>query len=175
MVRTVYLLCLALCLLSCSKSKKEAEKVVETQVKTIKTVDFEGLTPYLTAKDDKTYVVNFWATWCAPCIKELPYFQELDSVYADDQLELTLISLDFPDQVDSKLIPFVEKHQIKEKVVLLDAPNENEWIPKIDSTWSGAIPATIIFNKEKRAFFEQSFTKEALFEEVEKFTNNTKI
>ena len=69
----------------------------------------------------------------------------------------------------------MEKHQIAEKVVLLDDPNENEWIAKIDSSWSGAIPATIIFNKNKRAFYEQSFTKEALFEEVEKFTNNTKI
>ena len=175
MLRTAYLSILALCLLACSKVKKDAEKIVEAQVETITTVDFEGLTPYLTAKDDKTYVVNFWATWCAPCIKELPYFQALDTVYSDDQLQLTLVSLDFPDQVNSKLMPFVEKHQIKEKVVLLDAPNENEWIPKIDSTWSGAIPATIIFNREKRAFYEQSFTKEALFKEVEKFTNNTKI
>ena len=54
--------------------------------------------------------------------------------------------------------------------MLLDAPNENEWIPKIDASWSGAIPATIIFNKDRRAFFEQSFTKEQLFKEVEKFT-----
>ncbi len=175
MVRIVYLTCLVFCLLACSKVKKEAQEVAEKQVKKVKTVDFEGLTPYLSANDDKTYVVNFWATWCAPCIKELPYFQELDSTYADDQLQLTLVSLDFPDQVEKKLIPFIEKHQIEEKVVLLDAPNENEWIPKIDSSWSGAIPATIIFNKDRRAFFEQSFTKEALFEEVEKFTNNTKI
>jgi thiol-disulfide isomerase/thioredoxin len=118
--------------------------------------------------------VNFWATWCAPCVKELPYFQALDTSYSKDELKLTLVSLDFPEKLESKLIPFVEKHKIKDKVVLLDAPNENEWIPKIDANWSGAIPATIIFNKEKRAFYEQSFTKEQLFEEVEKFTKNIK-
>lgn len=161
--------------MACTQGKKEKKDLAEAQPKPVKVVNFEGLQPYLSANDDKTYVVNFWATWCAPCVKELPYFQELDSTYSNDQLQLTLVSLDFPDQIESKLIPFTEKYQINEKVVLLDAPNENEWIPKIDSTWSGAIPATIIFNKNKRAFYEQSFTKEALFEEVEKFINNTNI
>lgn len=158
--------------LSC-KGEKNGEKLVAEAKKTsIKVVDFKGLDPYLKTKDDKIHVVNFWATWCAPCVKELPYFQELDNAYADGELQLTLVSLDFPDKIESKLIPFVEKHDIKEKVVLLDAPNENEWIPKIDSSWSGAIPATIIFNRDKRAFYEQSFTKKQLFNEVKKFTKN---
>ena len=160
---------------SCTHKEKTENTSVKLEEETIKTVDFDGLEPYLKAGDDKIYVVNFWATWCAPCVKELPYFQELDSIYSDDELKLTLVSLDFPDKLQSKLIPFAKKYNITNKVVLLDAPNENEWIPKIDENWSGAIPATLIFNKDKRVFFEQSFTREALLGEVAKFIKNTKI
>ena len=170
MLRSILLCCFVVIFISCKGKKKNEKFVTSTKESIIKVVDFEALEPYLQANDDKTYVVNFWATWCAPCVKELPYFQELDATYANDELKLTLVSLDFPEKLESKLIPFVEKHNIKEKVVLLDDSNENEWIPKIDTTWSGAIPATIIFNKDKRAFYEQSFTKEQLFKEVEKFT-----
>lgn len=170
MFKSVFLGCFLVLFISCKEENKNEELVASTKESIIKVVDFEGLEPYLKTDDDKTYVVNFWATWCAPCVKELPYFQELDNAYSADKLKLTLVSLDFPEKLESKLIPFVEKHNIKEKVVLLDDSNENEWIPKIDATWSGAIPATIIFNKDKRAFYEQSFTKEQLFKEVEKFT-----
>jgi len=80
-----------------------------------------------------------------------------------------LVSLDFPDKLDSNLIPFIKKNSIQPKVILLDAPNENEWIPKIDESWSGAIPATLIYNKNKRSFYEQSFTREELINELERF------
>ena len=174
MLKHILLGCSVILFFSCKGQKKEENLVAKAEKSSVKVVDFESLTPYLEAKDDKTYVVNFWATWCAPCVKELPYFQELDSQFSDDQLSLLFVSLDFPDKVESKLIPFIEKRGMKEKVVLLDDSNENEWIPKIDENWSGALPATLIFNKDKRVFYEQSFTKEQLFNEVEKFTK-TKI
>ena len=66
--------------------------------------------------------------------------------------------------------PFVKKRKIKSQVILLDDPYENEWIPKVDEAWSGAIPATLIFNKSKKAFYEGSFTLESLNEEIIKFT-----
>ena len=131
--------------------------------------DFNGFKKYLNQKDDKVYIVNFWATWCAPCVKELPYFQEIHDEYKNKNVEVILVSLDFPDKLDSNLIPFIKKNSIQPKVILLDAPNENEWIPKIDESWSGAIPATIIYNKNKRSFYEQSFTREELINELEKF------
>ena len=168
-MRFLFVACVLVLFLSCKEEGQKKKLAVKSDESSIQVVDFEGLEPYLKAGQDKTYVVNFWATWCAPCVKELPYFKELDASYTDDQLSLTFVSLDFPAKLESKLIPFVEKYGIKDKVVLLDAPNENEWIPKVDSGWSGAIPATLIFNKNKRAFYEQSFTKEQLFKEVEKF------
>lgn len=131
--------------------------------------DFEGLKPFLKTDTNKIYVVNFWATWCAPCIKELPYFEALNSAYKDKNVELLLVSLDFPKKYDSHLKPFIKKHNLKSKVIALDDNDSNTWIPAIDPEWSGAIPATLIFNKDKRQFYEQTFTYEALEKEVKQF------
>ena len=152
---------------SCKNRDTPIEK--ERQNDVIEVLNLSELEPLLKNADaEKTYVINFWATWCAPCIKELPYFQELHE--SQEDIEVILVSLDFPDKLESQLIPFIEKNKITPQVILLDDPDENTWIPAVDSTWSGALPATIIYNKNKRSFYEQSFTKEGLMSEVEKFT-----
>ena len=132
--------------------------------------DFDGIEHYLKQSDDKVYVVNFWATWCAPCVKELPYFEQIQQDFKEN-VEVVLISLDFPSQYESKLIPFLEKKQLTSKVIVLDDPDMNSWIPKIDSEWDGAIPVTLIYNKDQRQFYPQSFTYDALSSEVRKFMN----
>ena len=124
----------------------------------------------LNKNDNTTYIINFWATWCAPCVKELPYFEELHTNYSNKNIKVLLVSLDFPDKFESQLVPFIKRKEVTAQVVFLDDPNENTWIPKVDESWSGALPATLIYNKEKRAFYQQSFTKESLFKEIEKFT-----
>lgn len=132
--------------------------------------DFQGVEQFLHSTDSKTYVVNFWATWCAPCIKELPYFEQIQDKYVDE-VEVILISLDFPSQYETKLKPFLKEKQLKSKVIVLDDVDMNSWIPKIDSKWDGAIPVTLIYNKEKRQFYPQSFTYDQLMSEVKKFIN----
>ena len=114
----------------------------------------------------KTYVVNFWATWCAPCIKELPYFEALNK---NQNIDVLLVSLDFPQHKESRLLPFIKKNQLQSKVVHLDDTNETFWINAIDTTWSGAIPATIIYNNQKRGFYERLFTQKELETLVESF------
>jgi thiol-disulfide isomerase/thioredoxin len=162
-----FILVLALfTLLSCKE--KRVKTLSANENAQIEIYDFNGLEPLLTTEDNRTYVVNFWATWCKPCIEELPYFEDLQAENKD--IKVILVSLDFPDKLESQLKPFIAEKQLKSQVVLLDDPYENEWIPKIDSTWSGAIPATLIFNKSKRAFYERSFTKISLLEEIVKFT-----
>lgn len=115
-------------------------------------------------QNDTTYVVNFWATWCKPCVNELPYLEQIKETYKNDKLQVVLLSLDFKKQYDTKLKPFVEKRKIKSQVVLLDEPNYNLWIDKVDSTWGGAIPATVIFNNDKKYY--QFFEREITFEEL---------
>ncbi len=165
--RIFAIICLITVVSSC---KKEADNVVKAQENDIIEVyNFSELEPLLNIKDDdKIHVVNFWATWCAPCIKELPYFEELHTT--NNNVEVILVSLDFPDKFESQLIPFVKKNNLKPQVILLDDPNENKWIAEIDESWQGALPATLIYTNTKRMFYAQSFTREDLFREIEKFT-----
>ncbi len=130
--------------------------------------DFEGITPLLHRNDGKTRIINFWATWCKPCVAELPYFELVNSRYPDDKVEVILVSLDVPNQVESKLIPFLKKQKIQSKVVLLDDPDANSWIPKVNLNWTGSIPATIIYKGGVRRFYEQSFTYNELEKELKK-------
>jgi thiol-disulfide isomerase/thioredoxin len=150
-------------LLSCKKE--------DAQILSVKTYTYNELKPLLEKNDGKTYIINFWATWCAPCVKELPYFEKINQEYSDKNVEVLLVSLDFPKQVDKKLIPFINKRKLKSEVVLLDDINENVWIKAIDESWSGAIPATIIYNKNNRKFYEQSFDYKTLKNELRTFLN----
>ncbi|MCU0378653.1 MAG: TlpA family protein disulfide reductase [Bacteroidales bacterium] len=101
----------------------------------------------LAASDDRLYVINFWATWCAPCVKELPHFEKISKEYKSDKVKFVLISLDFPSQVDKQLIPFLKKNKITLPVSVMTDLDYNEWIEKVDTSWQGNIPATLIFNK----------------------------
>ena len=126
----------------------------------------DGKTVHLKDFRGSFILLNFWATWCKPCIKELPYFEEVTQQYADDKLKVILVSLDFPDKLKDQVAPFVEKRNLKSQVVLLDDPDANGWIPKVSEEWSGAIPATVIYKNNERRFYEKSFTREELFEEI---------
>lgn len=147
-------------------SEMEDENLASTD---LEVYDYEGLKSFLTTDSDTTYVVNFWATWCAPCIKELPYFEQMNSNYSNKKVEVILVSLDFPKKYDTNLKPYIKKNQLKSKVIALNDPDANSWIPKISEEWSGSIPATLIFNKDKRQFYEQSFTYDELETEVKQF------
>jgi len=166
----------ALVLFNCKETSQETSKSISSVTEAIENdaleiYDFDGVKKYLNLENETVYVVNFWATWCAPCVKELPYFEELGAVYKDKNVEVILISLDFPKHYESKLKPFLKKQDINSKVIVLNDTDMNTWIPQVNEEWSGAIPATLIYNKDKRQFYEQSFNFEELKIEVDKFLN----
>ena len=150
-----------LLLFSCNEPSKD----------TIEVVDFEGLYNKIDLSDDKTYVLNFWATWCAPCVKELPYFEDVNKEFKDKNTEVILVSLDFPSQIESKLKPYLKKNKIKSKVILLDDSKMNTWVPKVSEQWDGGIPATLIVNASNYNFYPKPFKKEELFTEINKVLN----
>ncbi len=112
--------------------------------------------------NDTTYIFNFWATYCSPCIKELPYFQQIGKEFENRNLKIVLISLDFKSQIKTKLTSFIKSKKIQLPVVVLSDPDANSWIDKVDSSWSGAIPATLIVKGKDREFYEKSFEYDEL-------------
>jgi thiol-disulfide isomerase/thioredoxin len=119
-------------------------------------IKLKQLQELLQEETDHIKVINFWATWCAPCIKELPLFEKLGEERAD--VKVTLVSLDLDlDPKPEKVYRFIERRKIKSSVLLLDESNPNSWINQVEKSWTGAIPATIIINGRtgKRKFIER--------------------
>lgn len=77
-----------------------------------------------------------------------------------------MVSLDFPNQLHTKLIPFIKKEEMRNEVILLDDPRSNRWIPLVDEAWTGAIPATLIYGNGFRKFYQKEFTFEELAETI---------
>jgi len=117
---------------------------------------FDEIAPLFEQDSDTTYVINFWATWCKPCVKELPYFEELNARLQGQKAKVVLVSLDFPKKVKSSLIPFVEKHQLQSEVFVLLDGKYNDWIDRVDPQWTGAIPATLIYKGKHRRFIGEA-------------------
>jgi len=133
------------------------------------TYNFAQFEEKLKAQNDSIYVVNFWATWCAPCIKELPHFESIGAQYKNQKVKVLLVSLDMNKQVESNLIPFIKRKKLQSEVIHLHEPDANAWISKVDPDWSGALPATVIYSGNKRKFYERSFTESELENEVKQF------
>jgi thiol-disulfide isomerase/thioredoxin len=112
---------------------------------------------------DTVYVVNFWATWCAPCVAELPYFEKLQSIYQNKPLKVLLVSMDFESKYPA-VKTFAAKRQFKCEVYMAVRKSDQELIDGIDKEWSGALPGTLIVNAKKgiRKFQEREFTYDEL-------------
>jgi thiol-disulfide isomerase/thioredoxin len=142
---------LALTFISCTAEKKQGQLISLTQLEEIIAQDKE-----------EVLIINFWATWCKPCIAEMPEFEKINNDY--DKVRVLFVSIDFPEEVESRVLPFLEKKQLKSEVVILDESDQNLFINTIEDSWSGAIPATLILqNKKKfRTFHEGQLTYEEL-------------
>ena len=120
-------------------------------------LNYQQLKPLLHRDNDTTYVVNFWATWCVPCVKELPHFLELDSLYRGKAFKLVMVSMDFKKDYLRKLQPFVTERGLDDNVVVLEDNDANFWIGDIEPTWGGSIPATLVYKGKERLFLERTF------------------
>lgn len=131
---------------------------------------FEVFKKRYETKNDTLYVVNFWATWCKPCIEELPYFEQCNIEFKDRPVKIILTNLDFNSRVKSGVESFIEKKEIKSNVVHIMDTDPNLWINQVDTTWSGAIPATVIIKNGKKLFFKEGeMNYKELREKLESF------
>jgi thiol-disulfide isomerase/thioredoxin len=149
--------------------------LVKAQHPAPRVVHIEELRNRIDSKNDTIYVVNFWATWCKPCVAELPHFEELQAAHAAEKVKVLLVSIDFASDFEKRLVPFVKKKGLACEVLLLDEPDYNSWIGGIHPDWSGALPATLIVQNSsgKTAFKEASFTAEELQLFYQNFISDT--
>lgn len=133
---------------------------------------FQQLEPLFHKNNDTTYVINFWATWCKPCVAELPYFEELNRKVQGEKVKVILVSLDFPRKLRSDLLPFLRNRNIQSEVIALIDGDYNAWIDKVNPEWGGEIPVTYIYREEKVKFHRGAFRN---FEELEQAVREISI
>lgn len=154
---------LGLLLISCSTYSQKSDPIL--------IVGFSKFEEKLNSNSDTVYVINFWATWCIPCRKELPEFEKVYKALSDEKVKVLLVSLDFPAQVEKSLKTFLTDHQITAPVVLLNEPDANSWIDKVHPSWSGALPATLIYKSNNRLFFEKELTYQDIMNSISSLNN----
>jgi thiol-disulfide isomerase/thioredoxin len=140
------------------------------QAQDVNVVKFDKLQQLRNSDSDTLYVVNFWATWCGPCIKEMPYFEAVNKQYQNQPVRVILVSMDAKKDLE-KVKTFMQRRNIASDVWLLDEADANTWIDKLEPKWSGAIPATILFNnkREQYYFVEKELKQDELQNLVLKF------
>lgn len=144
-----------------------------SQAQNIPIIKQAELYDLLAKQDDTLRVVNFWATWCGPCVQELPHFEKLQRNHHDKPLKVVLVSLDFPSQLQKRVVPFVKKRKLTSTVLLLDGGDPNQWIDRVEPRWSGSIPATLFLYKGKRLFYEGQLSEADLYKYVQQIKSQT--
>ncbi|MCE1154740.1 MAG: TlpA family protein disulfide reductase [Bacteroidales bacterium] len=128
-------------------------------------IKFDQFEKLVDQQDDVLYVINFWATWCGPCVKELPDFMAVNEAMKDRKdFKMILVSLDEKSNWQSEVIPFAANNNLNVDIYLLDELRRmNYWIPRVDKKWMGSIPATVFYkNGKKLRFVEKQLHKDAL-------------
>jgi thiol-disulfide isomerase/thioredoxin len=138
---------------------------------TIRQSKIEDLVKYMEASE-VPLVINCWATFCKPCVEEIPYFQSLVNNYAAQKVKLLLVSLDLPSYYPRKIAAFAKQHRFTADIIWLDETNADHFCPKIDTAWSGSIPATLFYNPKTgyRKFYEKELSREQFEAELKLLT-----
>lgn len=143
-----------------------APVLAQPTIKKIRITDLEKTI----AQSDHPLIVNFWATFCMPCNKEIPYFQSAAAQYSDQQVELILVSLDPPGDYPARITAFARARGYTVPILWLDEKNAGYFCPKVDSGWSGGIPCSLFVNNKThyRRFFDRQLTEGQVGPEIKK-------
>ncbi len=115
-------------------------------------------------------VVNFWATWCGPCVRELPWFEKTVPDFDKKKVKLLLVSIDYPGEYPKAIAAFAKKYGFRSEILWLDESNPDEFCPKLDKHWEGTIPVTLMVNnaRQYREFYNQQLPEARLKQELQK-------
>ena len=99
----------------------------------------------------RAVLVNVWATWCAPCVEEMPYLARLKREYGPRGLRLIVVSADFEEQA-AAAAAFLDRQEV-DAVSLIKREKDETFIDAIHPPWSGALPASLLYDEEGRLHF----------------------
>lgn len=141
----------------------------KAQAQQIKTVTPQWIDEINASKNDTLYIVNFWATWCKPCVEELPYFEQLADSCTNKKVKIFLVTTDMRKDIATRVTDFIKAKKLTQQVVFINEVNADKWINKVSEEWSGAIPATLMVKGDigYRHFKEGELT----FEELQLLVN----
>ena len=158
-MKKLYLTFGILSLISCQKELEINQKIEIGKHESV----FENFQK----NNDTLYVVNFWATWCAPCVEEMPHFTAANEKFKTEKFTMVLISLDRSKDFETKMKPFIVENNIKADVYLLDDnARMNTWIPLINKQWDGQIPITVFYKNGKQIGFVPNTLNQETLEKI---------
>ncbi len=114
----------------------------------VRMLDERGLRDLITKRNGRALVLNVWATWCLPCVEEFPSLVSLDSMYRDRNVDVVTLSIDFEDEIEGKVRPFLRRMKATMPAYVNDYPTPSDLINAIRQDWSGAIPATFFYDAQ---------------------------
>ncbi|HEX5084136.1 MAG TPA: TlpA disulfide reductase family protein [Blastocatellia bacterium] len=137
------------------------------KIGTLKPADFGK---FKDSAKGKVLVLNFWATWCGPCVAEFPELVSLDAKYRDKGVKFIGITADDAEDVRPKVIPFIKKHQVKFDIVQQDLEDAEEVMNQITKDWNGVIPVTVVYDKQGNLAYSRFgiIDRDLLVAEIEK-------
>jgi len=144
---------------------------IHVQAQELKKIKATELQAYI-RKADHPLIINFWATYCKPCLQEIPYFESTVAKYKAQGVELLLVSVDLPSYFPGKIMSFARDQKFTSSIMWLNETNADYFCPLIDKKWSGAIPASLFINNKTkfRRFFERQLTDQQVDETVSAMT-----
>ena len=110
-------------------------------------ISVAGIKALLHERHGKVLFLNVWATWCAPCAEEFPDIVKIHQTYSGDSVEVCAISIDYPDEIESKILPFITSHKIPFRVYVSNIKKDEDLMNALQPSWNGAVPATFIFDR----------------------------
>jgi thiol-disulfide isomerase/thioredoxin len=143
------------------------------QMAAIEKIKITDLESYI-AHSDHPLIINFWATFCVPCVKEIPYFESAVRQFKDQKVELLLVSLDLPVYYPARIAGFVQKSGFGSRILWLNETDADYFCPKVDARWTGGIPSSLFINNAThyRRFFDRQLTELQVGPEIKKMISS---
>lgn len=135
----------------------------------VKSIDEPALDRLIGERVGKALLLNVWATWCVPCKEEFPDLVRLAEAYRDRNVEIVGLSVDYPDEVESRIKPFLQAQKVNFDVYVADFEDQDQAINKLNPDWSGALPATFVFdtNGNQKVFLQGKQTYQEFQKRIE--------